>query len=395
MSSDRFALSSVACARCRALLTDAVVVSIASATSAAFQRSTSRRISTARWRAGRCCRAATNASRIVSRSVTTASGSSALPVSSIASGTGSSQGISPFSSSGSAGLGGRGAQPGGQRAAVAALERGQADVGGDAVEPGAHRRPALEAVVGPPGAQVGLLDEVLGVVHRPGHPVAVRQQLAAVGVGDLGKVRRSLPVLCCGTVSVGTVWVVVTSGPPPPAHHPRCGALSEVQTRAGRRTHRSPGTAASLTPPCDAWCDRGVNPWGNRTVVAVGSLLLVTTGCSAGSSGKTAEDAADDLAGALTSGRLSSVAYTGGTPQQAQKLFATHHRGPRRLQAPRRGREGDRGRRREAVDRPADLRVAAGGQRPAVDLRHHRAADPGRRRRLEGGARADPVATRG
>jgi RNA polymerase sigma-70 factor (ECF subfamily) len=49
-------------------LTAATVVSSASATSAADQRSTSRRIRTARWRAGRCWSAATKASRIESRS---------------------------------------------------------------------------------------------------------------------------------------------------------------------------------------------------------------------------------------------------------------------------------------------------------------------------------------
>ena len=78
-------------ARWRAELTAAVVVSSASATSAADQRSTSRRMSTARCRAGRCCSAATNASRIESRSATTTA----------ASGTGSSQGISGSSSSAS------------------------------------------------------------------------------------------------------------------------------------------------------------------------------------------------------------------------------------------------------------------------------------------------------
>ena len=63
--------SSVARARCSALLTDATLVSSSSATSVAFQRSTSRRISTARCRGGRCCSAATNARRIVSRATAT------------------------------------------------------------------------------------------------------------------------------------------------------------------------------------------------------------------------------------------------------------------------------------------------------------------------------------
>ena len=64
---DRSLAARVARARCRALLTDATVVSSRSATSLACQRSTSPRISTARWRGGRCWSAATKASRIDSR----------------------------------------------------------------------------------------------------------------------------------------------------------------------------------------------------------------------------------------------------------------------------------------------------------------------------------------
>ena len=67
--------SSVARARCSALLTEATLVSSSSATSLAFQRRTSQRISTARWRGGRCCSAATNASRIVSRATASSAGS--------------------------------------------------------------------------------------------------------------------------------------------------------------------------------------------------------------------------------------------------------------------------------------------------------------------------------
>ena len=69
------AASSVARARWSALLTDATLVSSSSATSLERQRSTSHRISTARWRAGRCWSAATNASRIVSRETAASSGS--------------------------------------------------------------------------------------------------------------------------------------------------------------------------------------------------------------------------------------------------------------------------------------------------------------------------------
>ena len=54
-------------ARCSALLTDATDVSSVSATSAAEKPRTSRMISTARCVAGRCWRAATNASSSASR----------------------------------------------------------------------------------------------------------------------------------------------------------------------------------------------------------------------------------------------------------------------------------------------------------------------------------------
>ena len=59
------------------------------------------------------------------------------------------------------------------------LERGQARVGRDPVQPGTQRRTALEPIVGTPRPQIGLLDQVLGIVDRAEHPVAVRQQLAA------------------------------------------------------------------------------------------------------------------------------------------------------------------------------------------------------------------------
>ena len=62
-------------ARWSALFTDATMVSSSSATSVACHRSTSQRISTARWRAGRCCRAATKARRIDSRAAATSAGS--------------------------------------------------------------------------------------------------------------------------------------------------------------------------------------------------------------------------------------------------------------------------------------------------------------------------------
>ncbi len=68
----------VARARCTALFTDATLPSSRSAVCLAGQPSTSRKISTARCRGGRCWIAARNASSIVSLATTTTSGCSSL-----------------------------------------------------------------------------------------------------------------------------------------------------------------------------------------------------------------------------------------------------------------------------------------------------------------------------
>ena len=65
-------------ARWSALLAAATLVPSASAVSLAGQPSTSRAISAARCLGGRACRAARNASEIVSRSMATASGCSSV-----------------------------------------------------------------------------------------------------------------------------------------------------------------------------------------------------------------------------------------------------------------------------------------------------------------------------
>src|SRR5256885_563586 len=49
------------------------------------------------------------------------------------------------------------------------------------------RRPALEPGVGPPRPQQRFLHGVLGVVHRAEHPVAMREQLAAVRLDEAGE----------------------------------------------------------------------------------------------------------------------------------------------------------------------------------------------------------------
>ena len=56
--------------------------------------------------------------------------------------------------------------------------------------------PALEGAVRPPGAQVGLLHQVLGLVRRAEHPIAVREQFASQRLRLTGEVRlRPLPRL--------------------------------------------------------------------------------------------------------------------------------------------------------------------------------------------------------
>ena len=62
------------------------------------------------------------------------------------------------------------------------VQRRQARVGGDPVQPGAHRRFALETLVRLPRPQVGFLHQILGVVQGTGHPVAVREQFAAIAL---------------------------------------------------------------------------------------------------------------------------------------------------------------------------------------------------------------------
>ena len=75
MSAETSFASRVARARWSALFTEATLVSSSSATSLACQRSTSQRIRHARCRGGRCCSAATKASRIVSRETASSAGS--------------------------------------------------------------------------------------------------------------------------------------------------------------------------------------------------------------------------------------------------------------------------------------------------------------------------------
>ena len=135
--------------------------------SRAEKPSTSRRISAARCRGGRCWSAATNASSIASRCSYSASGA-ARPRRRRAGRRGRAPARRPAGGPGSGGST-RGGPAGGH------VER---DVRGDAVEPRARRGPALEPRQPAPRPQQRLLHRVLCVVQRPEHAVAVRQQLA-------------------------------------------------------------------------------------------------------------------------------------------------------------------------------------------------------------------------
>jgi hypothetical protein len=58
----------------------------------------------------------------------------------------------------------------------------------DPVQPGTQRRPSLERVIGPPGADQRLLHLVFGIVHRAEHPVAVSEQLRPQRISQEGEV---------------------------------------------------------------------------------------------------------------------------------------------------------------------------------------------------------------
>jgi len=71
--------------------------------------------------------------------------------------------------------------------ARATLERVEASVGRDPVQPGPKRRTALEARALQPRPHECLLNEVLGILVRAEHPVAVDLQLTAVALDERGE----------------------------------------------------------------------------------------------------------------------------------------------------------------------------------------------------------------
>ena len=69
----------------------------------------------------------------------------------------------------------------------AASERVQARVCRDRVQPGADAGPALEGLAPAPGLHQRLLHEILCVLDRPEHPVAMDLQLTPVALGGFSK----------------------------------------------------------------------------------------------------------------------------------------------------------------------------------------------------------------
>ena len=149
------------------------------ATSVACHRSTSRRISTARWRAGRICSAAMKARRIDSRRTASSAGSSVAGKHLDVRGRFDPRGLRQGSQHGGR-SGRRRTEIHRPSPALAALQHVEAHVGGDAVQPGTHGGATLEGVRGAPGPQQRVLNGVLCFGHRTEHPVAVARELGPV-----------------------------------------------------------------------------------------------------------------------------------------------------------------------------------------------------------------------
>ena len=69
-------------------------------------------------------------------------------------------------------------------AARPALERAQTGVRGDSIEPGPEQRSSFEPRTRTPGTKQRLLDDVLGVLDRSQHSIAVDLQLPPVAFGQ-------------------------------------------------------------------------------------------------------------------------------------------------------------------------------------------------------------------
>ena len=98
------------------------------------------------------------------------------------------------------------------------------------------------AAGGRPGAQERLLDQVLGLVHRPGHPVAVREQLALVALRQRREVVELAPVVV--VVMAVPVCMQVPTGVDGLTHRdPRALVRRRVRRARGRPAPARPGCA--------------------------------------------------------------------------------------------------------------------------------------------------------
>ena len=190
----------------------------------AGQPSTSRAISAARWRGGSSCSAARNASSIVSRSTTTASGSSSARRDLVQQPVGVR--LQPRH------LGER-AQRG--HAPRAAAQHVEADVRRDAVEPGAEQRAAVERVAGC-ATRAGT-----SPARRP-RPRRTRRASGSSGRAARGGAARPAPRTRSSLVGGGRHAALVRAGPPAAPTCCRPG-------RRSRRTSRSRVCSGS-TPGC-------------------------------------------------------------------------------------------------------------------------------------------------
>ena len=65
-----------------------------------------------------------------------------------------------------------------------ALEKVETGVGGDSIEPRADHGAPFEPSPALPCPKQCVLDDVLGVIERTHHPIAVQMQLSPIGLGE-------------------------------------------------------------------------------------------------------------------------------------------------------------------------------------------------------------------
>src|SRR5437763_14303638 len=109
-----------------------------------------------------------------------------------------------------------------------------------------------------PGPQIGLLDQVLGIVHRAHHPVAVRQQLPPERVGRPHELLTGGHFLNLAGHSSGSfrnryeptsVASVTTGGSITRSLAPRWNSAKATDRLSGLVSPSTTATCTKLTPP--------------------------------------------------------------------------------------------------------------------------------------------------